>query len=217
MALLTLESKRPRVISQLIRKAENRLYAHFETPSIENLFSMFDIFRHKKTDLDVTDVEGNRIKVIQLTYTHEITGLSRYQTKGVRVSIRQKLPEEKVHSEKYLSLIMSRDEKGDIDLATCVVEPTTTIEEKMEYGDYKRIGDLRIDYLSKKKGFKKGVVDGNDDGFGIPTGEWFLDGQSFDNAVTRGYLLLANRLFGVGEVPQLKKTAKPQISGLLEK
>lgn len=216
MSLLTLENKHPRAISQLIRKVENKIYEHFATPSVENLFGMFDIFRRKKADLDLTDIEGNRIEVNQLTYTHEITGISRYQTKGVRVAIRQKLPEEKVKGEKYLSLIMSRDEKGDLDLATCVVEPTTTIEDKMEYGDYKRIGDLRIDYISKKKGFRKGVVDGNDDMYGFPTGEWFLDGQSFDNAVTRAYLLLANRLFGVGNVPDLKTKSQAEIKELLE-
>lgn len=216
MALLTPESARQSTLGHLIYSFEWRKYAPFAIPSTKNLFKVFDTLRSKKVDMDLHDEEGNHIEINQTTPEHYFTGGPHWFTKGVRVAIRQKLPEDRVQGEKYLSIIMSRDEKEDIRFATCVVVPTTTIDEEHEYGKYKRIGDLRMDYLHPNGKFENGGVDGNDDGLGIPTGEWFIDGQNFDNSITRAYLLLVNRLFGVGEIPPLGSKRDVQVRRLLE-
>lgn len=188
MALLTAEGSKPYSLRTLIHNFEYRRYSHLANPSVENLFEVFDIFRRKKTKHGSIDEEGNIIEISQIRLKHYFTNGPHYETKGVKIAIRQKLPENRVGGEKYLSIIMSRDEKQEIHISTCVVVPTTNELDREQFGNYMRIGDLRTDYIYKKNGLQTGDVDGNDDGFGIPTGEWFLDGQSFDNAVTRAYL-----------------------------
>jgi len=192
MTLFTKEGGRPNFLTHIIRQYEWHKYAPFIEPSSKNLFNVFDILRRRKINIDATDLEGNRIEVNQRVFRHWYTGGPEWTTNGIRVSIRQKLPEDAVGGAKYLSIIMSRDEKGNIDLATCVVVPTTTLDEQDQFGDYMRIGDLRTDTLTK-----------NDNPFGKPEGKWFKEGQSFDASVTRAYLLLVKQLFGLGEVPPL--------------
>jgi len=216
MTLLTPEAGRHSRLGQLKYSFEQKIYAPLAIPSPKNLFKVFDTLKHRKINMNEKDEKGNQIQITQTTPEHYYTGGPHWFTKGVRIAIRQKLPEDRVNGEKYLSIIMSRDEKEDIRFSTCVVEPTTTLDEQQELGDFKRIGDLRMDYLHPNGKFENGGVDGNDDGLGIPTGEWFIDGQHFDNSITRAYLLLVNKLFGVGEVPPIGSQRDIQVRGLLE-
>lgn len=215
MTLLTSETGRQSRFGQLRYSFEQKIYAPFAVPSTKNLFKLFDTLKRKKVDMDAKDEEGNHIQIMQTTPEHYYDNGPHWFTKGVRVAVRQKLPEALVGGEKYLSIIMSRDEKNDIRFATCVVVPTTTIDEQHEFGDYKRIGDLRMDYLHPNGKFENGGVDGNDDGLGVPTGDWFIDGHNFDNSITRAYLLLVNKLFGVGNVPPLGSKRDAQVRSLL--
>lgn len=214
MTLRTAEGLRETTYGRIKYNLEQKLYAPFAIPSTKNLVKVFDILRKRNVKLDTNDKEGNRISISQRVFHHSYDSGPSWKTKGIAVAVRQKLPEEIVHGEKYLSIIMTRDQKEKIQLATCVVEPTITNEERQKYGDYKRIGDLRLDYIKSKGKFEKGIVDGNDDAFGLPTGEWFIDKEPFELSLTRAYLLLVNEILGVGEVPPIK--SRQNIAGLIE-
>ena len=196
-----------------IHEYEQTKYAPLATPSTANLVRIFNDLRRKKAEVYYINGYGDIIDIEQIECRHFYTDGPSYSTNGVRVAVRQKLPEDKVGGVKYLSTIMRRDGKGEINLSTCVVIPTTSEIDKEQYGDFKRIGDLRSDYVSPKGKFREFDVDGNDDAYGIQTGKWGIRGSAFEGALTRAYLLIVNRLYNVGSVHPIN--SPPQASGLM--
>jgi hypothetical protein len=186
------------VFTQIREDRERARIEKLVDPSISNMFELMTRIKKEKLQVDATDDEGNMIRVAQVKYNHTFSPptISPYTSSGVKITVRQKLPEDRVGGEKYLSTIFGRDERQDITVCTCVVTPDEELE-------FRRVGDLRVDYLRKKTGFNEGVVDGNDNEFGIPTGEWHIDGVPYDGALTRAYQLLLRETYQVGEVQPL--------------
>lgn len=198
MVLLTPENG---WLSSAWHSYEEWAYRGLEVPTGKNFLRVMDILTKKDTALETTDHEGNIIS-IEPTVFHHTMGEYSWNERGITVRVRQRLPSGMVDGDKYLSTIIRRAGKGTADVSTCVVVPTEG-DEVYEYGDFKRIGDLRIDYIREDGSFSEGIVDGNDNAFGLPTGEWHIDGVPHHNALFRAYSLVVNYAFGVGEVPPL--------------
>ena len=164
---------------------KEKRYAYLSEPSAKNILTTLDILRKHKTSVDTVDGEGNHIEILPTTFKHEILDFTPWFTEGITVKVKQKLPVDTVGGLRYLSTT------------------TQTESDRYRYGAYKREGDLRTDYIQPNGIYESGIVDGNDDGFGLPTGEWFIDGQAFFNATARAYKLLTRTAFGIGDVPPL--------------
>lgn len=171
----------------------------FEPEFLERLFNRLTKVGRPSVKVEIgQDV----VERVDTNFHHWYSTGGGYRSKGVKWKVRQRLP---MSEEFYLSTIFhfDNDRPELIQAYTCVVRPDESGRE-----DYERIGDLRTDYFYRKGIFRKryrheaGVVDGNDSGFGLPTGLGHIEGNSFRGAITRAVNLVEYGFFGgpvVGE------------------
>lgn len=186
--------QKPSIISRIQQNLDRLRAKRLATPSTRNIFTVVGEVRKRKLDIQ-SEVGSDIVIAKKRTFHHEMSQHS-WSTNGSKITVRQRLP---IPGKDvlYLSTVFSQSEpNSDIHLSTCV---THNVQ-----GEFQRIGDLRMDAF-KRKGFvfEEGTVDGPGADLGIPTGEWHIKGQPFENAISRAYKLLLRAVYGVGDVPPL--------------
>ncbi|MBI3619843.1 hypothetical protein HY214_01720 [Candidatus Roizmanbacteria bacterium] len=218
--LKTVEAARINFFQRLQSETKQKLYRRLSTPSMKNLFKVFDILFIIGAAEYFSDNQGNVIEVSQEFFEKRdaVTG-QWIRTREVRLAIRQKLPtKNREGEEEFLSIIMSKKQRAGIDIDTnqpvetpekgisiytSIARQTSTMAEEIEYGSFKSIIPLRTDTIDVNGKFIERTSYPGHNRLEIFDGQRLTEVQILDKYLNRAYLILVKQLFRVAEVPPL--------------
>lgn len=196
-----LSAEKPGFLGMLNKKLENKRYAPLAEPSRAHLFRLFEILEGQKARLTLSSKDNDRID-IEIFDVNQPSG----HTNNAVITVRQPVTDE---IGRYIEIVLERgkEENGDTD-KNCIVASTAVVEQVATVNgvpEFRLFGQLkRHDSITK---------DGHYDPFNYnyryfinnhsSENRWVIGGEYFSEAITRAYLVLANNLFGIGEVRDL--------------